>query len=482
MLFQHALLWNTLGDKTIYHNIRSLQPGTVEIHELDGNCTQRRYYEIGDTCLSTPANLEAAIEDFKEVFADAVRLRLRSDVPVATYLSGGIDSSVTTYLVAKIMGARLHSFSVSFKDKEFDESSYQMEMAKLLGSSHLKLDIDYTDIDTNMLKASYHFERPVFRTAGVPLFLLSKKVNDADIKVVVTGEGADEVLCGYDSFKEMKLLDFWSSKPDSTIRPLLIRKLYPHLGYYNNPKQYGLLRMYYEGFLDSHANLLGCLNIRIHNNQIISKFLNKDHRFTVNIDKIEQEIQQLIPDNFSEWTLIQKSQYLEMKTLLSGYLLSSQGDRMSMAHSVEGRYPFLDHRVVEKAFYYNDVFKLNGFSQKHLLKECYKSNIPQSIIDRPKKPYTAPDLKAFVNDGKLSEVAQYFLSAQKIIDFGVFDDIAIGRYLKKFQRQTPDAIGYRDNMLFTFILSTQMICHWIQHPKQITLPIRKKKVDIVEDN
>ncbi len=159
-----------------------------------------------------------------------------------------------------------------------------------------------------------------------------------------------------------------------------------------------------------------------------------------------------------------------MKTLLSGYLLSSQGDRMSMGHGVEGRYPFLDHRVVEMLFYCRDDFKLRGFKQKYLLSESFGEAIPSSIVNRPKRPYMAPDLKSFFDGGKMSDEASQFLSTDKIDDYGIFDARMVQRLLRKFGRGVPRNIGYRDNMLITFILSCQMATYWSRNPRTSVLP------------
>lgn len=480
-LFEHALLWNTLDNSTVYQNIRSLPAGTFETYKTNQPPTLSRYYEIGESEKSPPPDIGSAVEDFSALLDDSVKLRLRSDVPVGTYLSGGIDSSVITYLTAQHNKEKFKTFSVSFADKNFDESSYQQEMVTQLNSEHYDFQIDYKTINDNFLEAIYHFERPVFRTAPLPLFLLSKIVESQKIKVVLTGEGADEILFGYDSFKELKLLEFWARQPDSKFRPQLIKKLYPHLQHYKDPKRFGLMRMYYEGFLNNHNNELAGLNIRVHNNKALEKYFNKDFQISFNKEELIEKIKSILPDNFHKWTLLQKNQFLEFKTLLSGYLLSSQGDRMSMAHSVEGRYPFLDHRLVESLFYYPDNFKLNGFKQKYLLEKAYASKIPNSIINRPKRPYMAPDLISFFSKGRLTEQAAYFLSSKKITEYGIFDNKMISRLINKFEKKMPDEIGYRDNMIFTFILSCQMANYWTRNPKKNTQVKDKTKTTEILD-
>ncbi len=479
-LFEHGLFWNTIGDDTIFDDIRSLPAGTLETIELGKPPIQHRYYEIGESSGVSPATFNEAIEIFSDLLKDAVRLRLRSDVPVGCYLSGGIDSSVVTHLTSLLNKEHFKTFSVSFEDKDFDEAPFQREMASQIDSDHLELEIDYDMIDKHFIDAVYHFERPVFRTAPVPLFLLSDKVRNSGMKVVLTGEGADEVLFGYDSYKELKLLEFWSREPASNFRPLLLKKLYPHLRHFSDPRRFRLIRMFYETFLHEYDNDLVGLNIRTHNNKILANFFNKDFDITFDRDKTIEKIRSILPDNFRTWTLLQKNQFMEMKTLLSGYLLSSQGDRMSMAHSVEGRYPFLDHRLVEKLFYFRDTFKLKAFSQKHLLREAFRGVIPGSIIDRPKMPYQAPDLKSFIKKGTLSSNAKRFLSKDFLDESGIFDEKYVNRFLRKFERQVPREIGYRDNMLITFLLSSQMLYYWTKNPKQASLDESKKKVAIVE--
>jgi len=479
-LYEHALLWNTIDDKTVFENIRSLPGGTYEIYKTDSQPIQQRYYEIGESeCYSYP-NDDLAIEEFTDLLEDSVKLRLRSDVPVANYLSGGIDSSVITHLTALNNNRRFKTFSVAFEDKDFDESFYQKEMVDRINSEHIEKMIDYTSIDDNLLDTVYHTERPIFRTAPVPLYLLSQKVRENGIKVVLTGEAADEILFGYDSYKEIKFLEFWNRRPESNLRPLLIKKLYPHLRHFKDPKKYGMMRMFYEGFLDDFQNELVGLNIRVNNNRILSNYLNKDFKYSFDKENLVENIKNILPGNFDSWSLLQKNQFLEMKTLLSGYLLSSQGDRMSMAHSVEGRYPFLDHRLVEKTFYYPDKFKLNGFSQKHILRKSFKEQIPVSILDRPKMPYQAPDLKSFYQRNTLSETASYFLSNDLLRDYGIFDEKYVQRLINKFNKGIPDQIGYRDNMLMTFILSSQMVNYWIRHPKEHKLDSSLSKIEIVD--
>jgi asparagine synthase (glutamine-hydrolysing) len=468
-LFEHSLLWNTIGDRTVYKNIKSLPSGTYSVFRDGKIMRQVRYYEIGKNPGQECKSYTEAEEAFTSMLEDAVKLRLRSDVPVGAYLSGGIDSSVVLHLIKNITKNKFKTFSITFEDKEFDESAYQNDMVKHINSEHHSVNITYEKIDRIFPEAVYHFERPVFRTAPVPLFLLSEIVRQNGIKVVLTGEGADEILFGYDSYKELRLLEFWSKYPDSKLRPQLIRKLYPHLSHYSDGSQFGMMKMFYEDFLGVFDNDLASLNIRINNNKILQNYFEKESKPDFDNDIFIHELRNWLPGNYNSFSLLQKNQFLEMRTLLSGYLLSSQGDRMSMAHSVEGRYPFLDHRLVDLLFTMKDDYKLKGFNQKYLLKNSYKSQIPPSIINRPKRPYMSPDLRSFIVNGKPTENTAFFLSEDLIKDYGIFNYKWVNRFLRKFNNGLPASIGYRDNMIITFILSTQIANYWIRNPRKESL-------------
>jgi asparagine synthase (glutamine-hydrolysing) len=480
-LLAHGLLWNTLGEATVFNEVKSLRPGSWAVFSAGGGLLREgRYYRLGEHAPEVPGSFDEAKREFRERLARSVDLRLRSDVPVGCYLSGGLDSSVTSHLARQAKGERFKSFSVSFSDKAFDESEYQDLMVERLGSEHHRETITLDTIDEHFLEAARHFERPVFRTAPLPMFRLSDRVRREGIKVVLTGEGADEILCGYDVFKEVKLLEAWESGLDEAGVTALLGQLYPHLDHYSASGNAGLMRMYYEGFLGKTGGPGAGLAIRIHNNRILEKYLNPDWKVSLADEELIGDLRADMPDYVMDWPALKRNQFLEMKTLLEGYLLSSQGDRMSMAHGVEGRYPFLDHSLVEWAFALPLDWKLKGYDQKYLLKEAFKDDLPPRITDRPKRPYTAPELSAFIRDGRPTERASAFLSPQRIAEYGIFDPRMVERLLFKYERRGLEGVGYRDNMLVSFILSAQMVEHWIRHPVEQRLDPALCTVDIQE--
>jgi len=168
-------------------------------------------------------------ERLKELLFDAIKIRLRADVPVGSYLSGGIDSSIISTIVKKHHNNKLKTFSVVFSDEGYDERKFQNLMVDHIGTDHSIIEASYQNIGESFSDVVWYAEKPMIRTAPAPLFLLSKLVHDNGYKVVLTGEGADEVFGGYDIFKEAKIRRFWAKHPESHLRPLLLRRLYPYL-------------------------------------------------------------------------------------------------------------------------------------------------------------------------------------------------------------------------------------------------------------
>ncbi|HEY0710038.1 MAG TPA: asparagine synthase (glutamine-hydrolyzing), partial [Polyangia bacterium] len=230
-LAQIFTLWAPVGGQTAFAGMQSLPPGHLLIAEGDG-IELRRYWDW--RLLQHPesydlAHLDSAAEELRALLIDAVRLRLRSDVPVGAYLSGGLDSSIITALVKTKTNNPLRTFSVTFEDAEFDEREHQQALVRHLNADHSSVTCTREDIGRAFPRTIFHTEMPILRTAPTPLMLLSGLVRESGYKVVLTGEGADEVFGGYDLFKEAQIRRFWARRPDSKMRPALFRRLYPYL-------------------------------------------------------------------------------------------------------------------------------------------------------------------------------------------------------------------------------------------------------------
>ena len=206
-LAQVFTFWATVGERSVFEGIRSVPPGCMLVFE-DGRETLRNYWSWQYPAREAHASLsfEDAAAQLRELLQDAVRLQLRADVPVGAYLSGGLDSSVIVSLIRRHSDVPLRTFSVCFDDPEFDESEYQQTMVRHLGTDHTAVRCSHRDIGAAFARLIEHAETPIVRTGPVPLMILSEHVRQSGFKVVLTGEGADEVFGGYDLFKEAATL------------------------------------------------------------------------------------------------------------------------------------------------------------------------------------------------------------------------------------------------------------------------------------
>jgi asparagine synthase (glutamine-hydrolysing) len=446
--------WTTLTPNTPYENIYELPPGHFMMINPSGiNIEQYWSLDFSEEKPKESVNINESVEGLRELFSDAVRIRLRADVEVAAYLSGGIDSSVTTAFIKEIEPNILNTFSIGFSDKDFDETNYQLEAAKYYNTNHVAFSCTSEEIGQHFYDTVKHTEFPILRTAPTPMYLLSKKVREHNIKVVITGEGADEMLAGYNIFKEAKIRRFWAKEPQSTIRPLLLTKLYPYLPMMKDARS-SVLKMFFGYKLGETDNPFYSHLLRWHNTSRIQNYFSNDLRSEVEHYDPLVGLQENMPKDFEHWSDLAKSQYLEATVFMSGYLLSSQGDRMAMANSVEGRYPFLDHRIIEYAALLPADFKLNGLNEKYILKEMMKGKIPDSILKRHKQAYRAPIHTSFFNDNPPDYVEEMF-SDKLIQDFGYFDNSKVGKLKEKFK--SGNNISEVDNMALAGILSTQLV-------------------------
>jgi asparagine synthase (glutamine-hydrolysing) len=453
-LDQTFTFWSPLAPRTAFKDIHELPPGYQLVAE-HGVIKLTPYWTLRYPAREEQRHLSQgeAEAQVKALLADATRIRMRADVPVGAYLSGGFDSSATTAL-AKEHNDRLRTFSLEFESPELDESAYQRTLVKALRTDHSSLRCRGPDIAASFPAVIRHTERPVVRAAPAALYLLSRQVRDHGFKVVLTGEGADEVFGGYDIFKEALVRRFWARQPQSKWRPLLLRRLYPYLGgLQSQPAAY--LEAFFRTGLDAADDPLFSHLPRFALTRRISQFYSPELRSTINGYQPLEELRSQLPAEFDTWHPLSRAQYLETRCLLPGYILSSQGDRVAMAHAVEGRFPFLDHRVVELGAALPPAMKVRGLQEKYVLRQALGRALPREIVERPKQPYRAPDSESFVHQDAPDYVGA-LLEPRAIARAGYFEPRAVARLVTKC-RATGGAVSAGDNMAFMAILSTQLL-------------------------
>lgn len=437
--------WASLPPRTPFKGVQQLPPGHYAIWK-DGRLTVKPWYTLDYP--EARDESPRAIHELDELMRTGVALRLRADVPVGGYLSGGLDSSITCSLAAKASPFALRTFSVAFDDPRFDESEWQNQLAGEIGSHHAVTHISQGVIADAFPDVIRHTETPLVRTAPVPMYHLAKLTRERGIKVVLTGEGADELFLGYDLFKEVSVRLFSGRHPESTARAALFDRIYKYL-----PGKGGG-EFWKNFFLDAGApsDPLFSHLPRFNLTSRIKDFYGASMRAGATRDPLV-ELRDGLPAAFARWSPLNKAAYLEMKTLLSPYLLSSQGDRMGMAHAVEGRYPFLDHRLYEFAARLPTSSKLLGLKEKEILRRWAKEIVPPSIRTRGKQPYRAPDAPSFFGPGAPEWVADA-LSAERVRDYGYFEPAAVDGLARRARK--GQATGFRENQAIVAVLSTQL--------------------------
>jgi asparagine synthase (glutamine-hydrolysing) len=453
-LAQVFTFWGTVGQRTVFKGIRSLPAGHLLVVEK-GSERLEKYWDwtFPQGAGRTDLSMEEAAEELHALLTGVVRQQLRSDVPVGAYLSGGLDSSGIAALARESVGT-LQTFSLTFEDPEFDESGYQRQMAEHLGVRHSSIRCTTRDIGDIFPELIWHTETPLLRTAPAPLMLLAQHVHSEGFKVVLTGEGADEVFGGYDLFKEGKIRRFWATQADSAWRPLLLSRLYPYLSRSPVANRH-FARLFFGQGLHELENPFYAHVTRWSTTRGIFKLLSPEMQQSLVSAKPEDELARQLPAQFDTWSALGRDQYIEVKTLLEGYLLSSQGDRASMAHSVEGRVPYLDHRVIEFANSLSPRYKLRGLREKVLLRRALSPILPESIRNRAKQPYRAPDSRSFFQGDRPLPYVQELLSESNLRRSGYFHPQAVDRLLDKCR--TGRALGAGDNMAFVAVLSTLLL-------------------------
>jgi asparagine synthase (glutamine-hydrolysing) len=447
-------LWVNIPPRTVFKRINELAPGSFLSVSGKGIIIKKFWkMQFPDAADYEDKPVSFYTEQLQKLLYDAVTIRLRADVPVAAYLSGGLDSSIITTLVKKHHNNDLITFSVVFNDPKFDERSYQNEMVNKIGTNHRIIEATYDNIGNEFSNVVWYSEKPMTRTAPAPLFLLSRLVRDNNIKVVLTGEGADEFFGGYDIFKEDIIRRFWARAPESNLRPRLFTALYPYIS--RDPRMERFWQMFFKKDLTDINNKYYSQIVRWNNTSQIKRFFSQEYSAIFNEENIHQELEKYIDPDLKRWHPLCQAQYLEASLFMSGYLLSSQGDRMMMGNSIEGRFPFLDHNVIEFAAQIPPEYKIYGLNEKFILKKAFGEILPKSVVHRSKQPYRAPISKCFAKDN----IASSMLTDDMINKYGYFDRDIVGKLLNKFKSSNWENISERDDMTLVGIISMQLLHH-----------------------
>jgi asparagine synthase (glutamine-hydrolysing) len=465
--------WAPRGARTVFAGVRQLEPGCWARWEAGRLSVHRWWSPSYHHAAVEPTD---ALEQLDGLLRSAVEFRLRADVPVGAYLSGGLDSTITSALAAKASPHQLRTFSIAFDDPQLDERAHQELVACAVGSAHTVEVAGLGDIARVFPEVVRHAEVPMVRTAPAPMYLLAQRVREQGIKVVLTGEGSDELFLGYDIFKETVVRRFCLRHPESAIRPRLLDRLYPYLAH--DSRGGDLWRRFFleagpvDDPLFSHSP-------RIALTRRIKDFYTPETRASLSGTDVLAEWRESLPPEFGRWSDLEKAAYLEVSVLLPSYLLATQGDRMAMAHGVEGRYPFLDDRMFAFASALPERSRLAGLHEKSILRRWARSRIPAAVVGRAKQPYRAPDAAAFFAPGAPGWVEEA-LSPESVRDAGLFDSTAVNGLVRRCR--DGKVTGFRENQALVAVLSGQL---WHESfirktAKPIALPLEDADVVLHE--
>ena len=454
-LAQAFTFWAPLAPRTAFQDIMELPPGHY-MQVRQGSCTLSRYWGLTFPEAGAEAQIteEQAAEQLQHLLSDATRLRLRADVQVGSYLSGGLDSTFIAALIRQHTPESLCTFSIAFEEAAFDERAYQEVATDFLSTDHRRTECTNADVGQIFPEIVWHAEAPLLRTSPAPMYLLSRLVHQNDIKVVLTGEGADEFLGGYNIFKEAKVRRFWARQPESVWRPMLLRRLYPYVADFSRGGDAYLAAFFRQG-LEEVDRVGYSHHIRWRNTARLQRLFCAEMREALQgYDPVDEFLASL-DGALSKWSPLTQAQYIEVATFMSPYLLSSQGDRMMAANSVEGRFPFLDHRVVEFCSHLPPHFKIRGLQEKYILKRSAQGLLPPQVWQRHKQPYRAPIHPAFFTQHQ--DYVEALLAPEAIRAGGLFDPDAVTRLAHKCRAGTRVSEG--DDMALVGVLSTQLLHH-----------------------
>jgi asparagine synthase (glutamine-hydrolysing) len=381
------------GERTLFDGVSAVPPGhflraTREAHRV------HQYWDVDyprDDVAPAPRSDAEYIDGFREVLEQAVKTRLRADVPVGCYLSGGIDSCAVLGLASLHHDGPVRAYTLTFDGAQYDESAIAEEMAKRAGATYQPIPMKQADLATNFRAAVIQSEIPFINGHTVAKYMLSRAVRESGYKVVLTGEGSDEILAGYPHFRRDMLLHHTAGQDPAETKRLL-RELLE-----NNQVSRGLLLP--EGDADTGTicrTLLGSvpswLEAMAGSASRMRALMRDDflapRRGTDVVGSLLSSID--VERRLKGRNAVHSALYLWAKTILPHYILSNLGDRMEMSHSIEGRVPFMDHHVAEYLQRTPVSLKIRGMTEKYILREAVKDVVTKTVYERQKHPFLSP--------------------------------------------------------------------------------------------
>lgn len=427
------------ADRTLFEGIHAVPPGAMLLAR-DGRVEIRPYWDTDfprqDELAADPRTEGEIVEGFRAVLEDAVRERMVADVEVASYLSGGIDSCAVLGLAQRHADRPIRAFTIAFGEQRFNEQAQAERTARWLGSSFVPVPVSQHDLAESFEDAVWHAETMIFNGHGVAKYLLSRAVRDAGIKVVFTGEGADEILGGYPPFRRDMLLHNSADQP-----PEDVAKLLAELDATTRTSR-GLLSAHGEvapglevcdarlGWVPSMLSTWSTLAAKMYPLLDPGYLSRQANPYTELLDSLD------VRGRLSGRDPLNQGLYIWTRTHLPTYVLTFLADRMEMAHSVEGRVPFLDHHVAEYAARLPVHHKIRGLREKHVLRDAVADCVLPEVRERHKHPFMAPPARD--SGDPLAAYCQDLLRSTVVDDQPFFDPVRVRGLMDTVHGLEPD--------------------------------------------
>lgn len=479
----HQLIQVMAPGTTTFEGVRQVPPGHyLKITRKNGSLEveEKTYWDMNfptekerDLSISE----EEWVEKVRASLLHAVELRLNADVPVGCYLSGGIDSCSILGLASSVRQDPVKAFTIGFDNDSYDESQIAKRMSSSVGADQDIMMLDATHLYDYFIETHWHTERTIYNTLGVAKLLMSRHVNQAGYKVVMTGEGSDELFAGYPSFRK----DFFRHGLNDL--PEQERQEWEDMLHKSNELFRGAmlsLNDFSHPGLESKVGFMpSCIENWVSLTPKARALLSPDVAEALkDYDPGQKIADSLDPDQLRDRHPLDKAQYVWIKTMLEGQILTWGGDRVDMANSMEARPPFLDHHLAELCVHIPPRLRIKGKIEKYVLREAMKGVLPEELYKREKFAFMAPP--AHTDQHKLDaldKLRKRYLTPEKINRLGIMDEKAIAKLWESYNDpNTPVGDLVQQDAIINHAIGLQIL-----HEMFVETDIYQKAQDMVKE-
>lgn len=415
----------TSGEDTLYRGVKRLLPGHTMLWR-DGRVTVNKYWDVSFTNRTVDASDRDYVAQWSELFRESVRLRLMADVPLGMFLSGGIDSSAIAAVMSAMVAEPIKTFSVAFAEREANELEYARIVARAFKTKHHEVVVSPQQFFSALPRLVWHEDEPLAHPSSVALYFVSELAS-RHVKVVLTGEGSDELLAGYGRYRKTILnLAFgkrYHGALPASLRDVIRNQVRTSA---NSTIQQKLSRTFLA--LPADIESIYFDNFAVFSREMQRDLFTRETRERIGIEDPYKTVRSLLQQTTAS-SLLNRLLYADIKTYLHELLMKQ--DQMSMAASIESRVPFLDHKLVEFTSGLPERMKLRGNTTKYILREAMKTLLPEEILARPKMGFPVPIGSWF--RGAFSHVIDEYVLSERAIRRGIFDSSFVTSLVKRHQ-------------------------------------------------